>query len=161
VQSYRNFVSQSSEFCRHNPLRYFSTSVHCCKSIFRYLLSPETFGYSLVYLEISLFLYGFSNGNLCAELVQPMNATCPVWVAFISFSRWCGAKTTSSKAYLHIMFSVPLLFISDFFSSPPRSDRESFPGWSVELTTRLHLLPRLRMGGATPPLPDTFSWHGA
>jgi hypothetical protein len=35
-------------FCRHNPLRCFSTSVYCCKRIFRYRLSPETFGYTLV-----------------------------------------------------------------------------------------------------------------
>jgi len=34
VQLYRYFVSQSSEFCPHNPLYYFSTSVHCCKRIF-------------------------------------------------------------------------------------------------------------------------------
>jgi hypothetical protein len=34
------------EFCHHNPLCYFSTSVYCC--LFRYLLSPETFGYNLV-----------------------------------------------------------------------------------------------------------------
>jgi hypothetical protein len=40
-------VSQSSEFCRHNPLRCFSTSVYCC-CLFRYRLSPETFGYTLV-----------------------------------------------------------------------------------------------------------------
>jgi len=45
VQLYRYFVSQSSEFCRHNPLCCFSTSV-CC--LFRYRLSPETFGYTLV-----------------------------------------------------------------------------------------------------------------
>jgi len=31
---YRYFVSQSSEFCRHNPLCCFSTSVYCC--LFRY-----------------------------------------------------------------------------------------------------------------------------
>jgi len=30
VQLYRYFVSQSSEFCRHNPLCWFSTSVCCC-----------------------------------------------------------------------------------------------------------------------------------
>jgi len=36
VQLYRYFVSQSSEFCRHNPL-------YCC--LFLYRLSPETFGY--------------------------------------------------------------------------------------------------------------------
>jgi hypothetical protein len=42
------FVSQSSEFCRHNPFCCFLTSVYCCKPIFRYRLSPETFGYTLV-----------------------------------------------------------------------------------------------------------------
>jgi hypothetical protein len=52
VHLYRCFVSQSSEFCRHNPLCCFSTSVYCCKRIFRYLLSPETFGYTLVYIYI-------------------------------------------------------------------------------------------------------------
>jgi hypothetical protein len=30
MQLYRYFVSQSSEFCRHNPLCCFSTSVYCC-----------------------------------------------------------------------------------------------------------------------------------
>jgi hypothetical protein len=48
VQLYRYFVSQSSEFCRHNLLCCFSTSFYCCKRIFRYKLSPETFGYTLV-----------------------------------------------------------------------------------------------------------------
>jgi len=46
VQLYRYFVSQSSEFCWHNPLCCVSTSVYCCKPIFRYRLSPETFGYT-------------------------------------------------------------------------------------------------------------------
>jgi len=41
-------VSQSSEFCRHNPLCCFSTSVCFCCYLFRYRLSPETFGYTLV-----------------------------------------------------------------------------------------------------------------
>jgi hypothetical protein len=40
-------VSQSSEFCRHSPLCCFSTSVYCC-CLFRYRLSPGTFGYTLV-----------------------------------------------------------------------------------------------------------------
>jgi hypothetical protein len=48
MQLYRYFVSQSSDFCRHNPLCCFSTSVYYCKRIFRYRLSPETFGYTLV-----------------------------------------------------------------------------------------------------------------
>jgi len=42
---YRYFVSRSSEFCHHNPLYCFSTSVYCWKRIFRYRLSPETSGY--------------------------------------------------------------------------------------------------------------------
>jgi hypothetical protein len=47
VQLYRYFMSQSNEFCRHNPLCCFSTSVCCCY-VFRYRLGPETFGYTLV-----------------------------------------------------------------------------------------------------------------
>jgi len=46
VQLHRYFVSQSSEFCRHNSLFCFLTSVYCC--LFRYRLNPETFGYTLV-----------------------------------------------------------------------------------------------------------------
>jgi len=43
LQLSRYFLSQSSEFCRHNPLCCFSTSAYyyCC--LFRYRLSPETF----------------------------------------------------------------------------------------------------------------------
>jgi hypothetical protein len=50
VQLYRYFVSQSSEFCRRNTLCCFSTSACCCCCccLFRYRLSPETFGYTLV-----------------------------------------------------------------------------------------------------------------
>jgi hypothetical protein len=48
VQLFRYFLSQSSELCRHNPLCCFSTSVYCCKPIFRNRLSPESFGYTLV-----------------------------------------------------------------------------------------------------------------
>jgi hypothetical protein len=48
VQLYCYFVSQSSEFCRHNPLCRFSTNVYCC-CLFRYRLSPKSFGYTLVW----------------------------------------------------------------------------------------------------------------
>jgi hypothetical protein len=50
VQLYRYFMSQ---FCRHNPLCCFSTSVYCCKRIFLIRLSPETFGYTLIHVEAS------------------------------------------------------------------------------------------------------------
>jgi hypothetical protein len=46
MQLYHYFVSQSSEFCHHNTLLCFSTSVYCC--LFRYRFSPETFGYTIV-----------------------------------------------------------------------------------------------------------------
>jgi hypothetical protein len=45
-----NFMSQSSEFCRHSPL-CFSTNVYYYYyyyCLFCYRLSPETFGYILV-----------------------------------------------------------------------------------------------------------------
>jgi hypothetical protein len=51
MQFYRYFMSQSSEFCRHNPLCCFSTSVSFC-CLFRYRLSPETFGYTIVNIQI-------------------------------------------------------------------------------------------------------------
>jgi hypothetical protein len=51
---YRYFVNQSSEFCRHNPLCCFSTSVYCCKRIFRNRLSTETFGYTLAFHSLSM-----------------------------------------------------------------------------------------------------------
>jgi len=51
VQSYHDFVSQFSEFCRRVPLFCFSTSVSCCKRTFPYRLSPETFGYALLFRE--------------------------------------------------------------------------------------------------------------
>jgi hypothetical protein len=46
MQLYRDFVIHSSEFCRHNPLCCFATSVYCCKCIFRYGLSLQTFGHT-------------------------------------------------------------------------------------------------------------------
>jgi hypothetical protein len=51
AQLYRYFVSRSSEFCHHNSLCCFSTSLYCC-CLLRYQLSPETFGYTLVRLVL-------------------------------------------------------------------------------------------------------------
>jgi len=48
MQLYRYLVSQSSEFCRYNEC-------YCC-CLFRYRLSPETFGYTRV--------KPFSDGNV-------------------------------------------------------------------------------------------------
>jgi hypothetical protein len=49
LQLYRYFVSQSSQFYRHNPLCCFSMSVYFCCYLFLYRLSSETFGYTLVF----------------------------------------------------------------------------------------------------------------
>jgi hypothetical protein len=48
VQLHHYYVSQSSEFSRHNPLCCLSTCVYGCTRLFRYRLSPEIFGYTLV-----------------------------------------------------------------------------------------------------------------
>jgi hypothetical protein len=49
VHLYRYSVSESSELSRHNTLCYFSTSVYC---LFRYRFSLETFGYTLVCVQL-------------------------------------------------------------------------------------------------------------
>jgi hypothetical protein len=45
------FMRQSSEFCHRNPLYCFSTRVYCYCYLFRYRLSPETFGYTHIWPE--------------------------------------------------------------------------------------------------------------
>jgi hypothetical protein len=49
--------SVSNEFCRHNPLCCFSTSSTIGKRIFLCRLSPETFGYTLVYSSETLVTF--------------------------------------------------------------------------------------------------------
>jgi hypothetical protein len=50
-------VSESSEFCCHNPICCFSSSVCCCCCcLFRYRLSPETFGCT-PYISLGYGLY--------------------------------------------------------------------------------------------------------
>jgi hypothetical protein len=57
-------LSQSSEFCRHNSLCCFSATVYCSKGIFRYRLSPGTFGYTLVCIINSRLWGGQQSGWL-------------------------------------------------------------------------------------------------
>jgi len=74
-------------------------------------------------------------------------------------------------------FRFPARAVKEFFFSTSRPDRLWIPtsllyngnrglfsreksDWGVKLTTLLHLVPRLRMRGAIPPLPNTFSWRG-
>jgi len=51
IQLYHCFVSQYNEFCRRKPLCCSRTRVYCCCRLFRYHLSPETFGYTIVCSE--------------------------------------------------------------------------------------------------------------
>jgi len=55
MQLYRYLVSQSSEFFHHNPLCCFSMSVYCYCCLFRYRLSPKTFGYTLYMIPVQAF----------------------------------------------------------------------------------------------------------
>jgi hypothetical protein len=61
VKLYRYFVSQSSEFCRHNTLCCFSTSV-CCYFVIdsvRKLLDTPSYSICItcIYLHLQLFIY--------------------------------------------------------------------------------------------------------
>jgi hypothetical protein len=69
VQLYRYFVSESSEFCRHNPLCCFSTSVYCCYFVVdsvRKLL--DTLSYIPVYRLEQVYLL--------VHIISPYN----IWV---------------------------------------------------------------------------------
>jgi len=54
-----------------------------------------------------------------------------------------------------LMVGKGLLLGGEFFYSPPRPDLLWVP------PSHLHLLPKLKMRGAIPPLPSTSSGHGA
>jgi len=58
------FVSQSSEFYRHNPLCCFLTSVYCCKHIFSYGLKSGNFWIHVNMFETRSLLHLFS---LCSS----------------------------------------------------------------------------------------------
>jgi hypothetical protein len=95
VQLYRYFVSLSSEFCRHKPLCWFSTSVYCCKRIFRYRLSPETFGYTLVLFHhctvsqpISRLEHGIFWCVIAVVVRWYAQAHNAMPLLFLSFSEW-------------------------------------------------------------------------
>jgi hypothetical protein len=149
-------MSQSSESCRHNPLCCFSTSVYFCKRIFRYRLSPETFGYTLVpYLHYSLSLY-----HLLTMFVQFSDyrhilkySSCLILICYIRV-RGFGCRgglgiflfSTASKLFLGPT-QAPIEWIPGALS--PGVKREG-----VKLTTHILLVPRSRMRGAIPPLPQ-------
>jgi hypothetical protein len=96
VQLYRYFANQSSGFCRHDPLCYFSTSVYCCKRVFCWL-SPETFAYNLV------FTIAFARDAVYATVI----CTALFRLVFVGFS-WPQCFFVSRICFLH--FSSFLIF---------------------------------------------------
>jgi hypothetical protein len=85
------FVSQYSEFCCHNPLCCFSTSV-CC--LFRYGVSPETFGYTLLHM--------FETGSVHVKVVP--DKVVLVWQGFPASSR-----SSCESCLRHVSSSVLII----------------------------------------------------
>jgi hypothetical protein len=96
VQLHRYFVSQSSEFCRHNPLYCLSTSVYCCYCLFRYRLSPKTFGYTLVLVFTAYWLESPSKYSPGAA-VHLVQQCCHCWKFLL---------LTNFQCRHHILFYV-------------------------------------------------------
>jgi hypothetical protein len=120
MQLYRYFVSQSSEVCLHNPLYYFSTSYTKGKRIFRYRLSPETFGYPLVcyqYLQmcfsarllpIGLFI-GVNKSDIYIHFLSPLfiSHDRPISFSIVSSRKFCVISTNCEVP--RVVFAVFLL----------------------------------------------------
>jgi len=112
------FVSQSSEFCRHNPLCCFSTSVYCC--LFRYRLSPETFGYTLVptpTVNSSCCLPPPLRENKGIDYYKSSEAICNIDGIFFRIlsdvlSRWC----TNTKTQLYRVFIEKFIVTGTFLT---------------------------------------------
>jgi len=117
VQLY-GFVSQSSEFCHHNPLCCFSMSVCCC--LFCYRLSSETFAYTLVpqflpVLEACLKL-SFGNTSSCSnEMFIIVSKTLNpysfkiflrLWGSCLTCGILCLAENCSTDRYHHGEFAT-------------------------------------------------------
>jgi len=125
VQLCSYFVSQSSEFWRHNPSCCVLTSNTKCKRIFRYQLSSETFGYTHVDVTFTCLLNSsvpmtYWNVN-CASFQKHL-----IWISKILIYLWL------------------LCYWSEVHPASCTVDTGgSFP--VVKLTTHLHLLPRLRI----------------
>jgi hypothetical protein len=93
VQLYRYFVSQSSEFCRHNPLCSFSASVYCCKLVWtqsgNFWIHPRTCKeelcarfevFTAVKIQVKFFL-GRDAVTPCSVVVgrQSFGGPCASW----------------------------------------------------------------------------------
>jgi hypothetical protein len=121
MQLYCYFVSQSSEFCGHNPLCYFSVSECCsCCCLFHYRLSPETFRYTLVYHKwVCLWWLSASLHNFYSLLSEI--AISDYWL--VSRSRtfgslWYHLFCIHEESKILLPFCLqPLSFLSAFLNS--------------------------------------------
>jgi hypothetical protein len=110
VQLCRYFVSQPSEFYRHNPLCCFSTSVYCC--VFLYRLSPETFGHSLIpqlpkspyaKLRVGWVVTSVQNATSLVVITNTCNVTWNTfWDTFYN-KYWCSARSLGNRTRLYVI----------------------------------------------------------
>jgi hypothetical protein len=105
MQLYRYFVSQSSEFCRHSPLCCFSTSVYF-SYLFRYRLSPETFGYTLVRVCLTWSTHREGPSSLLGQ---------SVWALWWIKCHW--GRLSPVYIILPLQFIVPTNLRTDLSSS--------------------------------------------
>jgi hypothetical protein len=107
-------VSRSGEFCRHNPLCYFSMSVYCCKRIFRYRLSPETFGYLVRYVPYNIIptdtVCSFYMLHIEHYVMLPFGSSF-LYSAARKYTRNCFAKQVFASLYPLVTSKVILYLI--------------------------------------------------
>jgi hypothetical protein len=106
VQLYRYFVSQSSDFCRHNPLCCFSTRGYSCCCLFRYRLSPETFWYTLVHTPAATRCKTERNW-VQARKTAPPYVKCSL-AGSLHTPRGCGGVYLMKYATIHCTHSAAL-----------------------------------------------------
>jgi hypothetical protein len=119
-------VSQSSEFCLHKPLCRFSYSNTKDKLTFRYRLSTETFGYSLVYrlneweyfvptypIKVSgcLSHQTISNGAKVTRLSTSRHSIIPINIMYLEL---LNKEAERDIKYISIGLIVPMKSDNDF-----------------------------------------------
>jgi hypothetical protein len=108
----------SSEFCRHNSLCCFSTIVYCCKHLFRYRLSPETFGYTLVYGE-GYKLCRFSLHNFPHLVTSSfLGPNIPLSIQFPNILNLCSFLSVRNQILYPYKTKVTLIFYILIISFP-------------------------------------------
>jgi hypothetical protein len=142
VQLYRYFVSQCSEVCRHNFFCCFPTSVYCCKRIFRYRLSPKTFGYTLSWRAWGHPLYVLRQYRLIKRLIHS-----PQIAKWTHNVVWSPSGWHDSFFYTSAHIPWPALDFIKPLVCPL--------GIKISFLAHISLVPRLRMPVNLPPRCDT------